>query len=91
MAKAKTKTVKMLYVGKDSGELKRNTVIDVELLEQGDDFVVPASLVGRVKETGEQPKSDDSKKELAAANKKIAELEKANADLTAKFAELEKK
>lgn len=35
-------------------------------------------------------KGDDSKKELAAANKKIAELEKANADLTAKIAELEK-
>ena len=84
MAKAKTKTVKMLYVGKDSGELKRNTVIDVELVEHGDDFVIPASLVGRVKEAGEQPKSDDSKKELAASNKKIAELE-------AKIAELEKK
>ena len=89
-SKAKTKKVKMLYIGKDSGELKSNTVIDVELVEQGDDFVVPASLVGRVKETTGSVSSDDSKKELAAANKKIAELEAANADLTAKIAELEK-
>lgn len=89
-AKAKTKKVKMLYIGKDSGELKSNTVIDVELVEQDGEFVLPASLVGRVKETIEGGDTNDSKKELAAANKKIAELEAANADLTAKIAELEK-
>ena len=90
-AKQKTKSVKMLYIGKDSDELKSNTVIDVELIEQDGDFAVPASMIGRVKETIEKQDSDDSKKELAAANKKIAELEKANAELTAKLAELEKK
>lgn len=81
----------MLYIGKDSGELKSNTPIDVELIEKDGNFVVPASMVGRVSDFIEQPSAGDGKKELAMANKKIAELEKDNADLTAKVAELEAK
>ena len=84
------KTVEMLYIGKDSGELKQNSIIKVEMVEVKDDegkvvdHKLPASLVGRVKSAsqvsqGERPlkaENDELKAKVEELEKKIASATK---------------
>ena len=78
------KKVEMLYVGKTAGELKQNSIIEVELVEvKGDDgkvvdHKIPDSLVGRVKEASQAAKGENP-------------LQAENDELKAKVEELEKK
>lgn len=85
------KTKKMLYVGKTTKDYTSGSMIDVELVEVKDDegkvvnHVLPASLVGRVREAGavaseKNPLEDENtelKKENAALKKEVAEFKKA--------------
>lgn len=85
------KTVEMLYIGKDSGELKQNSIIKVDMVEVKDnegkvvDHKLPASLVGRVKSASQASEGENPlKAENDELKAKVEELEKKLASATKK-------
>jgi len=85
-----SKTQNMLYIGKDSGELKSGSMIKVEMVEVKDDdgkvvdHVLPASLVGRVRAASA---ADSEKNPL---EDELNELKKENAELKKEAADFKK-